>query len=169
MTALVKQAWAEGGSITRDMRGLIRWYGENSFFEGLLEGGANPDQLTADDKDILDGLVAEQQQYVPNFTDAVRKAKDDAGQGPAVLQRIDLWTEAIYAIGQRGRIQAQAKLKTRMQWHTANDEMTCEICRPLNDKIVDAGKPFGNDAEGMPIYNEPAHISCRCTTTEYLE
>ena len=40
-------------------------------------------------------------------------------------------------------------------WRTAQDEMVCEICAPLNGKEA----PLGKDFDG---YTFPAHVRCRC-------
>lgn len=164
---MVNEAWAtQGGKITRDMRALVRQYVEDSFFEGLLDGGASPDQLTVDDRALIDTLALEQLQYVSQFSGDVADAAGDFTQQDSIRRRISLWAESIFKVGQRGWAQGRAKTKRRIQWHTVGEgeELVCPICAPLNDKIIFAGEEF---APG--IYNEPAHPNCRCTTTEYVE
>jgi hypothetical protein len=46
-------------------------------------------------------------------------------------------------------------------WFTNNDDLTCEICHPLNEEEVDFDDDFqGGDGE---FYEKPpAHVNCRC-------
>jgi hypothetical protein len=165
LTVLVNEAWANGGGrLGKPMRLLVKQYCEDAFFEGLLDAGSTPETLTAANRSLLDELTDEQVNYVAQFAMDVQDAVEDAAQQDSIRVRIGLWAESIYKIGQRGWATAQQQVKQRIQWHTANDEMTCPICEPLNDKIVDAGQPFA-----LGIYNEPAHPNCRCTTDVYLE
>lgn len=48
----------------------------------------------------------------------------------------------------------------RRRWNTANDELVCPICGPLNQSVVDIDEPFPNG-----IDNPPAHPRCRCWVT----
>lgn len=165
LTGLVRDAWATGeGTIKRDMSALVKQYCEDSYMEGLLDGGWTPDQMSDADRALIDDLTAEQVGYIAQFAKDVKDATGDAAQQQSIYRRIGLWAESIYKIGQRGWAQARAKVKRRIIWNTANDELTCPICEPLNGKIVEAGKPF---APG--IYNEPAHPNCRCQTIDYVE
>ncbi len=170
LAALVESAWREqSGTITRDMRALLRRYVEDAYFEGLLAGDASPDRLSKADQKLIDKLTAEQASYVAQFAKDVQDAAEDAAQQSAMRQRIELWAEGIAGISQRGWVSAMQKTGRRIRWHTARDELTCPVCAPLNDKIVLAGEPFGDDANGAPIYNAPAHPRCRCTVTEYVD
>lgn len=170
LTQLVTESWrTQGGKITRDMNALVTQYVDDSFADGMLEGGSTPEQMTADDYALVNSLEAGQTQYIAKFASDVLDAATDAAQQQSILARVALWAESIYSIGQRGWVAAQNKTKARIQWHVANDELTCNICSPLNDKIVKAGEPFGYDADGNAIYNEPAHPHCRCSTTTYVE
>jgi SPP1 gp7 family putative phage head morphogenesis protein len=45
------------------------------------------------------------------------------------------------------------------RWYTNNDDIVCDICRPLDGKEVEINEPFTND-----IYQPPAHVNCRCWT-----
>lgn len=164
LTALVNDAWQNGGKIAKDMRALVMQYVEDAVFEGLLEGGYTPDQIDADEYALVAELENEQLQYVDKFAADVKDATDDPAQQDAIRRRVNLWAENIYRCGQRGWAIAQSKRKERIIWNTANDELTCPVCAPLNGKIIEAGKPF---APG--IYNEPAHPNCRCTTVVYRD
>lgn len=53
-------------------------------------------------------------------------------------------------------------------WYTRNDELTCPICQPLNNKKADGytgkHKPYWNNpVTGGRIEGPPAHPRCRCT------
>lgn len=162
LTGIVNDAWQNGGKINKDMRALVRQYVEDAFDAGLLDGGSSPDALDA--AALVDQLVADQLQYVSKFAKDVADAQDDPAQQQSIRRRIELWSENIWSAGQRGWAQAHATRKERLIWASANDEIVCAICGPLNGKIVEAGKPF---APG--IYNEPAHVNCRCITQPYRD
>jgi hypothetical protein len=60
------------------------------------------------------------------------------------------------------------------RWNTNRDEMViegkrrgvCEICAPLDGKIVRIGEPFGYNKKGEPIIKPPdAHVGDRCWVT----
>lgn len=51
------------------------------------------------------------------------------------------------------------------KWMTANDELVCDICGPLNGKIVEISKgTFPGIFSGIPttVLEPPAHVMCRC-------
>ncbi|MGB8647343.1 MAG: hypothetical protein WCF84_19065 [Anaerolineae bacterium] len=151
------------------MRNLVTQYVEDVYIEGLQEGGLSPDDMTAADAQNIDRLNARQQDYISGFTLSARLATDEVTK-QAILDRIDLWTESIYAAGQSGWTAALQRKKKMVQWHAANDDFMDKegLCASLNNKIVYAGESFGEGFNGEPIYHEPAHFGCRCTTTEYI-
>lgn len=53
---------------------------------------------------------------------------------------------------------------TRIEWLTAEDELVCPICGPLNGKIVQIGQEF---APG--IRSPSAHPNCRCAILPVVE
>lgn len=165
LTALVNDAWLnQGGKITRDMNALVSQYVEDAFDEGLLDAGSTPEQMTDADRALVDELEIDQRQYIAKFATDVQDAEGDMAQQESIRRRVGLWAESMFSIGQRGWAVGKSKTKRRIIWNTANDDLTCPICAPLNGKIVDAGKPFA-----VGIYNEPAHPNCRCQTVEYVE
>lgn len=54
---------------------------------------------------------------------------------------------------------ARSKVIDAKRWNTANDELVCPICGPLNGRIV----PLSGTFDG--IDNPPAHPNCRCWIT----
>ena len=49
------------------------------------------------------------------------------------------------------------------RWMTAQDELVCPICEPLDGMAVPLGdNGFTSEAGGMGITGPPAHINCRC-------
>lgn len=69
------------------------------------------------------------------------------------------------------RAYSQANVETfkqngvlRHRWNTANDEIVCPICRPLNGQIVTIGSAFTGG-----ITQPPAHVNCRCWTVGIVE
>lgn len=71
----------------------------------------------------------------------------------------------------------QSGVVKAVKWHTAEDELTCEFCEPMNGKIVDIDEGFfklGDDIRGSSggvmsasfndIIDPPLHPNCRCFT-----
>jgi HK97 family phage portal protein len=71
----------------------------------------------------------------------------------------------------------QSGVVNAVKWHTAEDEMTCEFCEPLNDKIIDIDDVFfekGDVVRGSKggklsvafgdVEDPPVHPNCRCFT-----
>lgn len=169
LTQLVNDAWATGTAIKQDMRLIVRRYVEDAYFEGMLGNGASPDALTDEDRKRIDDLTATQDQYVAKFAQDVKDARGDTTQQDSIRRRIELWTQSIEQAGELGRVAALRTRKAQLQWHTANDELTCEICAPLNGTVVKAGESFGEDGDGNLIYSSPAHFHCRCQAVQYVD
>ena len=127
---------------------------------------------------------------VPNLNQTAREAVADAfakwqrgelegGQGLpdliAELQRNEAFgavrAERI-AVTETTRIDSEAVIAaaqadentTHLMWHTANDELVCEICGPLNNQTVRKGGRFRFEGGGDGV--PPAHVNCRCTLSE---
>lgn len=71
----------------------------------------------------------------------------------------------------------QSEVVSTVMWHTAEDEMVCEFCEPMNGKVVDVDADFfkagqtltGRDGGKIAItgFNQedpPVHPNCRCFT-----
>jgi SPP1 gp7 family putative phage head morphogenesis protein len=67
-------------------------------------------------------------------------------------------TEVTRAYAEGNKIAwAESGVVEGFQWQTANDELVCPICGPLNGQVVKAGGSFPGGLEGPP-----AHPRCRC-------
>lgn len=64
-------------------------------------------------------------------------------------------TTRAYAEGNAAAWQRSGVVEGK-EWMTANDEIVCPICAPLNGKIVKLNESFGM------ISKPPAHVRCRC-------
>lgn len=82
----------------------------------------------------------------------------------------------VFANGERLLYQTNGVGKWR--WNTNRDEGTgpdghggvCEICQPLDGKVVTIGEPFGFTPAGDPIIQPgDAHIGDRCWVTPVVE
>nr|BAL54537.1 hypothetical conserved protein [uncultured prokaryote] len=69
-------------------------------------------------------------------------------------------TEAGFAVN-RGRLEAyrSATRVRRVRWYTADDEIVCPVCEPLDGLAVEVGETFADSGVSSP----PAHPNCRCT------
>ena len=55
------------------------------------------------------------------------------------------------------------------RWNTANDELVCPICEPLNQVEVALDEGFTPDGPGEGPTAPPAHVNCRCFLTPILD
>jgi hypothetical protein len=53
------------------------------------------------------------------------------------------------------------------EWFTNNDDLVCEICGPLNEKVIKFEDSFPADEEGLD--GPPAHPNCRCWTSVFTD
>jgi SPP1 gp7 family putative phage head morphogenesis protein len=59
-------------------------------------------------------------------------------------------------------LERTGRLEYDKQWLTANDDIVCDICKPLNEKRVRGTQtPFHSEIAGE-LYAPPAHPGCRC-------
>ncbi len=72
-------------------------------------------------------------------------------------------TAAMYSEGSIAAYKASGVVKG-LEWLTADDELTCEICAPLNGTRTDLDGAF---AEGVSF--PPAHPACRCAIAPIVE
>lgn len=120
------------------------------------------DRLAAAEDPRLDERVAKR---------AIELRKDRA--------RVIARTESMFAIHGGVRetwagLLAEGVLKDEdaVEWFTAEDEVTCDICRPMDgqtrgltdDVWIDADGQTLTDSRGETILDPPAHPNCRCTT-----
>lgn len=57
----------------------------------------------------------------------------------------------------------------KKRWRTNNDSKVCEICAPLNGKVIGLDESFGEDVFGEEMDGPPAHPGCRCWVTPVVE
>jgi SPP1 gp7 family putative phage head morphogenesis protein len=59
----------------------------------------------------------------------------------------------------RARLDLAKRAERDLMWSTADDELVCPICEPLDRTTASPGEEFAPD-----ITSPPAHPNCRCTT-----
>ena len=78
-------------------------------------------------------------------------------------------TELAQAYGNalRSTMQAEVELGNiaveSREWNTADDELTCDVCRPLNNVKTTMASNYVSPETGLEYSHPPAHIQCRCT------
>jgi SPP1 gp7 family putative phage head morphogenesis protein len=72
-------------------------------------------------------------------------------------------TTRAYAEGNKAAWKS-AGIINKMEWRTANDELVCPVCSPLNGKIVSIDGEFVES-----IASPPAHTRCRCWLSPVVE
>lgn len=68
-------------------------------------------------------------------------------------------TTRAFAEGNMAAWRSTGVIKKR-KWNTANDELVCPICGPLNQTVVGMDEDFPGG-----VSNPPAHPRCRCWVT----
>lgn len=75
----------------------------------------------------------------------------------------------------------QSGVVTEVKWHTAEDEVVCEFCGPMNGKVIGIEETFFADGEKVQgadggvlniafgdIIDPPMHPNCRCFTNAVI-
>ena len=79
--------------------------------------------------------------------------------GPTRAKMIAV-TEVTRAYAEANQLVFQQTGVQQRRWNTANDELVCPICGPLNGMVVGITEPFSGG-----IMLPPAHPNCRCWIT----
>lgn len=153
-----------GGSILADVRQAVKDGIENAYIEGMIEGGLTPDDVTADDAQMIDELNLTQQDFVTDFVKAIRQAQGDkAAQRDILDNRIPLWTASIEAAGMQGL--ASAKKNEMVTWHLGATEEHCKTCNQLNGQSHRrswfASRNYFPQTPGASL--ECGGFNCQCT------
>lgn len=100
---LVTLGFLSDDSILAAMRRLVKQAVEDAYFEGLAEGGVEPEEMDEEDAANIDQLALAQKEYITDFVRAVREAKNDRALQRDILDnRIEMWTASITAAGVAG-------------------------------------------------------------------
>lgn len=149
--------------LQKRMRELIELTGEkytettikllNKKLGKAIEDGATMDEMTKIVNDVFD------------FTESFRGARVARSTVFGVAN-----TAAREAYKQSGVVKA-------VKWHTAEDEMVCEFCGPMNGKVIDIDDTFFDqgdtvrgrdggelDVDFSDVEDPPLHANCRCFT-----
>lgn len=76
----------------------------------------------------------------------------------------------------------QSGVVKAVKWHTAEDEVVCEFCGPMNGKTIDIDSTFFDEGDTVrgrdggvlqvqfdTIQDPPLHVNCRCFTNAVIE
>lgn len=77
-------------------------------------------------------------------------------------------TEVTRAYAEGNRIAYTNSGVEKWRWRTNRDDLTCEICGPLNGKVKQIGEAFGV-FNNQPFMQPPAHPNCRCWVTPVVD
>ena len=107
------------------------------------EDGYHPDEIPTKSKDLLDTLLGE--------------------RGKRISEN-EAWT--VKNIGKQAAWEKKirsGKLPTGIKkvWRTAEDELVCDVCGPLNGTVVSVENEY-DVSEGMSFFVPPLHVNCRC-------
>lgn len=131
LTAAVTAYFRPRGSISSaQIKEIVSQGVTDAYYEGLKEGGVDPQDFTEEDAAAVDQLVYAQLESVDGFVQAVRDAKGDSEAEGAVLARVDLWTASIAVAGTLGL--NAAKANEMVTWRLGRTEKHCRTCQWLN-------------------------------------
>lgn len=72
-------------------------------------------------------------------------------------------------VGMQRAAEAENPNVTSWRWQTANDELVCPICRPLNGAVIAKTSDGFTHPERGNVGYPPAHVRCRCGITPETE
>lgn len=107
------------------------------------EEGYHPDEIPTKSRDLLDTLLGERGKRISeNEAWTVKNMGKQAS-----------WEKKIRS----------GKLPTGVKkvWRTAEDELVCDVCGPLNGTVVAVENDY-DVSDGMSFFVPPLHVNCRC-------
>lgn len=112
---------------------VLRGY-EQAWREGAAVYGVQPEDRTAEEQQVLDGMINQAQSRVTAFADFVaQRTKALGGYWRDVLPRAELWTEQYEAV--RARAQAMASQDQKEQWLLGATEKHCIDCAGVANRV----------------------------------
>lgn len=138
--ALVRGLWR--GVITLfdfidGMYSAIRREYRRAFEEGLAEYGVTWDELTANQRRVLEDAINREALHITNYANAISE-RDQAAGGKLEphLERADGWSGRLQSIRDMGRLVAAGDRKLKWQWN--EDKEHCDDCARLNGRVYKA-------------------------------
>ncbi len=112
-------------------------------------------------REIVESAFAENATY-PEITKAILEALEAERENGGIFSK-----ERAAMIARNEVVMAQAVANyaaweasgtvSKLRWTTAEDEIVCDECGPLDGEETEIGKPFSDGS-----LHPPAHINCRC-------
>jgi len=144
----------------RKMKALIRQLAPAAIVEGWREGGLTEDMVEDEDQQWADegvaDWIAEQVQYVNDFAKAAYEAGTDKEARQAILDRVDLWVEAMRRLGELGK--AYALKSEKAYWKLGDRQTHTPDCVKLSQ-----GKPHRVQWFIDHGHAPPIHFGCGCS------
>lgn len=144
----------------RDMKALIRELAPRAIQEGWREGGLSEADIEDEDQQWADegaaDWIADQVQYVNAFAKDTYAAGKDAEARAAILQRLDLWMDALRRLGELAL--AYAVKSEKAYWKLGERINHTPECVKLAQ-----GKPHRVQWFIDRGYAPPLHFGCGCS------
>ena len=95
----------------------------------------------------------------------IKRLSDDKGPfSPKRARRIAV-TETTRSFAEGNQIAwKESGVVKKKRWNTSNDELTCPLCSPLHNEVVELDKKFSDGTD-----SPPRHVNCRCWLTPWVE
>lgn len=110
------------------MGSLIAEYAERIFREGFEDGGADFEEMTAEERAALDDWRNTQLDHMRAFAEAVEAAQDVPAR-EAIARRVDMWVDSLRSLGDIGKSLALSNMSVTWEF---GDTIHCPTCEHLN-------------------------------------
>jgi hypothetical protein len=121
------------GAFEDDMLRLIDEQLTRAWNEGSRSVGVEPEDMTADDLDVVEKIKDSELGYIGGFADAIEEAAANGTGWDALMSRVDLWVNRYNDVVNSAVVYFGGK--TRLKWTLGATEEHCKTCARL-DGIV---------------------------------
>lgn len=162
LTSLVYETFnhrMDATDMRRDMKALIRELAPQALIEGWREGGLTENDVEDEDQQWADegvaDWIAEQVQYVNDFAKAAYDAGADRAARSDILDRVEMWVDAMRRLGELGT--AYAVKADKAYWALGDRETHTPDCVRLSQGAPHRVQWFIDRG-----YAPPLHFDCGC-------
>lgn len=111
----------------RLLRSLVKEATEAAYVEALREADVEIDDTAMQE---IDELYLTQEDFIPDFADAIMVAKAQPDMRARIDERAGMWAQSVAGAKMAGR--ANASKAEMVTWHLGRTEEHCETCTQLN-------------------------------------
>jgi hypothetical protein len=125
----------ESGEFIDDMVMLISEQLTRAWNEGMRENGLDPKKDMTDEwQGILDGLIADEEDHVLDYAQAIEDARNNGTPIDPLKARVELWVNRYPEVVSFSKITTAPK--DRFVWRLGATEQHCDTCARLNGTVA---------------------------------